>query len=510
VGPLSSPSTGRARSRAGARASRWRPPSPGWPRPSGGPPARGRRRRRDFGARGRKTGRARASAPTPGSPGRAGDRRAGCRVVGRPRVLRIGGHRPLQDRDLLDAEGEAVVGREDTPAPVPGRGRFDVALPLVQPAECVGHHRVGLGVGGRQAGEKDGDSVVQEAGPGVLVRGLEGVGVLAQGFAAAASAHRRPRPPVGGPRPRGRAGARGPRRGRADRSRGRGRPSRGGVGPARAPEEGGGERQGGGVARLRLERAVEERQGARRLSPGRLEPRLLGAAAAVNAGSSPPRRRPRGQRRSSAGGESEAQGVLRLAAPRPRVVRAEAGDGGREPLLGVLRAGRAGERGDRRRCSSGRRRGRAAGPRDSTPRGRSTGCGTARGGDRRGPAPPPSGPARSRGRCVAGRLGRPWARAFLVRHELLTLGGVEARRSVSSRIPAGSATSRAKGAWGATSAVVSKTTSSPAVRRTRAPGRDEVAFVAIRALPPVTSRLSAPSRFAAFTRPARAPGTSSG
>ncbi len=76
-----------------------------------------------------------------------------------------------------------------------------------------------------------------------------------------------------------------------------------------------------------------------------------------------------------------------------------------------------------------------------------------------------------------------------------------ARRRPSSLTPAGSATSRAKGASGAIVAVASKTTRSPAVNLTRASLLVVVVLAATRARPSFTSRLTAPSRLAAFTPP---------
>ena len=174
-----------------------------------------------------------------------------------------------------------------------------------------------------------------------------------------------------------------------------------------------------------------------------------------------------------AGDEGEAQGVLRLAAPRAGVVRGQAGDRGAEALLGLLEAARDGGRGARAPCSCARRRGRGAAPRGSRPRDRSAGLWNC---SRRWPARYSSstvftfagggGGAYRGGSAVFGRG------AVLVGDELRSRPrrGRRGAGPPRARRP-GSATSRANGASGAIVAVVSKTTRSPAVRRTRASRR---------------------------------------
>ncbi len=137
--------------------------------------------------------------------------------------------------------------------------------------------RVRLRPGLRQAGGEHRDRVVEEAGARVVVRRLEGVGVLVERLQGRGLGR------VGG-RVGGRAGSRVARQPalaggeRVERVHGE---RRGGLGEGvlDAPgvaQQGGRQRQRGGVARgLARERAVEEVERAGGVPARRLEPRLL-------------------------------------------------------------------------------------------------------------------------------------------------------------------------------------------------------------------------------------------
>ena len=332
------------------------------------------------------------------------DRAVGLQVVeevaeveGRPGVLRVGRDRALEDRDLLGAEGEAVVGRQLAAAAVPGDGRRLVALPLVEPAEHVGHHRVGLRAGLGQAGREDGDRVVEEAGAGVVVRRLEGVGVLAQrrdgGGLRGVGGRIRRRPGSRLASEAALAGGEGIERVHGERGRGlrerlprRARPCAGGP-PSATGRRGcaGWRRASGRGGRGR---------GRRRPAPTRAAP-LRARRRRCRRGPSRRRRRPRARRPSSRGPRGRGPGRT---APRRSSRGCGSRSGARPRPRGASRprrSGRGAGRGCRGPCSCGRRRGRGAAPRGSRPPGRSAGCGTARGAGPRGTAPPRSSPARA-------------------------------------------------------------------------------------------------------------------